>query len=103
MVKKQRIQTKSGISKKSAASKKGWITRRKNQKNQPSKKSASKPSRTLSLEKLKKLQKAEKTRNLSRLKAQKKGRSLVSDKPKLNSKKPMRPARKQSKKRASIK
>ena len=99
MVKKQ--ETKTYASKKSQASKKGWITRRKNQ--NASQKSTFKPTRTVSMEKLKKLQRAEKTRNLSRLKAQKKGKSLLSDKPKLNLKKPMRPARKQSKKRASIK
>ena len=95
--------TKSAESKrKSEASKKGWITRRKNQSKQSSKKSSVKPSRTPASDKLRKLQKTEKIRNISRLKAQKKGRSLTSDKPKLNSKKPMRPARRASKKRVSV-
>jgi len=88
--------------KKSEASKKGWITRRKNQSKQSSKNSSVKPSRTPASDKLRKLQKTEKIRNISRLKAQKKGRSLSSDKPKLNSKKPMRPARRASKKRVSV-
>ena len=88
--------------KKSDASKKGWITRRKNQNKQTAKKSTSRPSRVLASEKLRKLQKAEKIRNLSRLRAQKKGKSLTSDKPKLNSKKPSRPARRASKKRVSV-
>ena len=89
-------------SKQSDASKKGWITRRKNQKKKPSKKSPVGNSRTIESEKLKRLQKDEKIRNRSRLKAQKTGRSLASDKPKLHSKKPVRSARRQSKKRASI-
>lgn len=102
MVARKKILKKFPVSKKkSEASKKGWLTRRKNQK-KTSKKSSVIPSRTLASEKLKKLQKTEKVRNLSRLKAQKKGQSLSSDKPKLNSKKPMRPARRQSKKRVSV-
>jgi len=93
---------KSISTKKSDASKKGWITRRKNQKMNSSKKSPVQHSRTIESEKLKKIQKNEKIRNRSRLKAQKIGRSLTSDKPKLHSKKPVRPARRPSKKRASI-
>lgn len=93
---------KSISSKKSDASKTGWITRRKNQKKKSPKKSPVRNSRTIESEKLKKLQKDEKIRNRSRLKAQKTGRSLVSDKPKLHSKKPVRSARRPSKKRASI-
>ena len=89
-------------SKKSAASKKGWITRRKNVNTLSKKSTNTAHSRNLSSEKLKKLQKTEKIRNISRLKAQKKGRSLTSDKPKLNLKKPMRPARRASKKRVSV-
>ena len=66
------------------------------------KSSNSKTSRKISSEKLKKLQRKEKMRNTSRRNAQKKGQSLVSDKPKLHSKKPIRLARKASKKRASV-
>ena len=103
MVTTKKPKTKSAESKKkSDASKKGWITRRKNQSKQTTKKSSSKPSRVPASEKLRKLQKTEKIRNLSRLKAQKKGKSLASDKPKLNSKKPLRPARRASKKRVSV-
>ncbi len=102
MVTRKKPNIKSAESKKkSDASKKGWITRRKNQNKQTTKKS-SRPSRVPASEKLRKLQKTEKIRNLSRLKAQKKGKSLASDKPKLNSKKPLRPARRASKKRVSV-
>jgi hypothetical protein len=66
------------------------------------KKSSTKTSRKLTSEKLKKLQRAEKIRNASRRKAQKKGRSLATDKPKLKSRKPIRLARKASKKRVSV-
>ena len=59
-------------------------------------------SRSPSSEKLKKLQKQEKTRITSRRKAQKKGKSLTTDKPKLKPKKPVKLARKQSKKRVSV-
>ena len=85
--------------KKSKASKTGWVTRRLNA---LKKKSSTKTSRKLTSEKLKKLQRAEKIRNASRRKAQKKGRSLATDKPKLKSRKPIRLARKVSKKRVSI-
>ena len=83
----------------SKASKKGWITRRLNA---LKKKSSTKTSRKLTSEKLKKLQRAEKIRNTSRRNAQKKGRSLTTDKPKLKSRKPIRLARKASKKRVSV-
>jgi hypothetical protein len=85
--------------KKSKASKKGWVTRRLNT---LKKKSSTKTSRKLTSEKLKKLQRAEKIRNTSRRNAQKKGRSLATDKPKLKSRKPIRLARKASKKRVSV-
>ncbi|MDH3676958.1 MAG: hypothetical protein OEQ12_01500 [Nitrosopumilus sp.] len=89
--------------KRSEASRKGWISRRKNAE-QSSKKqtTTTKTSRKLTAEKLKKLQRQEKVRNTSRRKAQKQGRSLVTDKPKLKSQKPIRLARKASKKRASV-
>ncbi len=61
------------------------------------KKSRAKTTRGLTSEKLKKLQRQEKIRNISRRKAQKKGRSLTTDKPKLRSKKPIRLARRPSK------
>ena len=101
MNKKQKS-SKSVNTKKSDASKKGWITRRKNQGKQSPQNSPKRLSRSISLEKLKKLQKTERTRNLSRLKAQKKGQSLVSDKPKLNSKKPLKSTHRPSKRRSSI-
>ena len=85
--------------KRSKASKKGWITRRLNA---LKKKSSTKTSRKLTSEKLKKLQRAEKIRNTSRRNAQKKGRSLATDKPKLKSRKPVRLARKASKRRVSV-
>lgn len=85
--------------KRSKASKKGWVTRRLNA---LKKKSSTKTSRKLTSEKLKKLQRAEKIRNTSRRNAQKKGRSLATDKPKLKSRKPIRLARKASKKRVSV-
>ena len=85
--------------KRSKASKKGWATRRRNE---LKKKSSTKTSRKLTSEKLKKLQRAEKIRNTSRRNAQKKGRSLATDKPKLKSRKPIRLARKASKKRVSV-
>ena len=80
--------------KRSKASKKGWVSRRLNALKTKTRKPTS--------EKLKKLQREEKIRNTSRRKAQKKGRSLVTDKPKLKSRKPVRLARKASKKRASV-
>jgi len=85
--------------KRSKASAKGWITRRLNA---LKKKSSTKTSRKPTSEKLKKLQRAEKIRNTSRRNAQKKGRSLATDKPKLKSRKPIRLARKASKKRVSV-
>lgn len=94
--------SKSESQKRSEASKKGWITRRKNIAKSPAKKTSSRISRTVPSEKLKKLQRAEKLRNTSRRKAQKKGRSLTTDKPKLKSHKPMRFARKPSKRRVSV-
>lgn len=51
---------------------------------------------------LEKLQKEEKTRNSARRKAQKKGKSIATDKPKLNTMKTSKPARKVTKKRASV-
>ncbi len=86
--------------KKSKASKKGWVTRRLNALKKKS--TSSKISRKLTSEKLKKLQRAEKIRNASRRNAQRKGKSLATDKPKLKSRKPIRLARKASKKRSSI-
>ena len=53
-------------------------------------------------EELVKLQKEEKTRNSARRKAQKTGRSISTDKSKPRTRKPTRPARKVTKKRASI-
>ena len=88
--------------KRSEASKKGWITRRKNLQKQGTKKpSKVLKSRTMSSEKLKKLQRQEKIRIDSRRKSQKKGRSLVSDKPKFKSK-PVRSMRRPSKRRVSV-
>ncbi len=81
--------------KRSEASKTGWITRRLNQ-------AKTKTSRKIPSEKLKKLQRQEKIRNTSRRKAQKVGRSLTTDKPKLNRTKPTRPMRRPSKRRVSV-
>jgi len=53
-------------------------------------------------EKLEKLQKDEKTRNDARRKAQKKGASISTDKPKLKNSKLTKPPRKSSKKRVSV-
>lgn len=53
-------------------------------------------------EKLEKLKKEEKTRNTSRRKAQKKGKSISTDKSKYTVKKSVRPTRKVSKKRVSV-
>ena len=80
--------------KRSEASKKGWVTRRLHE--------GKTRTRKIPSEKLKKLQRAEKLRNASRRKAQKIGRSIATDKPKLNIKKPTRPARRPSKKRVSV-
>ena len=96
---KKSISKSTESQKRSKASKKGWLTRRQSD---SKKKSSTKTSRGLTSEKLKKLQRTEKIRNTTRRKAQKKGRSLVTDKPKLKSKKPVRLARRQSKKRVSV-
>jgi hypothetical protein len=53
-------------------------------------------------EELKKLQKNEKIRNDARRKGQKKGVSISTDKPKLKTEKINRPARKNTKKRVSV-
>lgn len=53
-------------------------------------------------EKLEKLQKDEKTRNDARRKAQKKGVSISTDKPKLKNSKLAKPPRKSPKKRVSV-
>lgn len=53
-------------------------------------------------EELKKLQKNEKIRNDARRKGQKKGVSISTDKPKLKKAKVNRPARKNTKKRVSV-
>jgi hypothetical protein len=53
-------------------------------------------------EELKKLQKNEKIRNDARRKGQKKGVSISTDKPKLKTEKTNRPARKNTKKRVSV-
>ena len=88
--------------KRSEASKKGWITRRKNLPKQAKKKSSNlAKSRTMSSEKLEKLQRQEKIRIISRRKSQKKGKSLATDKSKYKSK-PVRPTRRPSKRRASV-
>ncbi|NIM25529.1 MAG: hypothetical protein GTN97_06835 [Nitrosopumilaceae archaeon] len=71
------------------------MTRRLNQ-------AKTKTSRKIPSEKLKKLQRQEKIRNTSRRKAQKVGRSLTTDKPKLNRTKPTRPMRRPSKRRVSV-
>lgn len=90
------MKTKTSKSKKrSEASKKGWVTRRLNQ-------AKTKTSRKIPSEKLKKLQRQEKIRNASRRKAQKVGRSITTDKPKLKRTKPTRPLRRPSKRRVSV-
>jgi hypothetical protein len=101
MVLRKKSTTTSNESKKRHnASKKGWITRRLNAlKKKPSN---AKTSRKITSEKLRKLQGEEKIRNISRRISQKKGRSLVTDKPKLKSRKPVKLARKASKKRVSV-
>jgi len=91
----KKITKKSESQKRSEASKKGWVTRRLNAK-------TSGKVRKITSEKLKKLQKEEKTRNTARRKAQMKGRSIATDKPKLSSKKPTRLARRTAKKRVAV-
>lgn len=101
MVSRKKIVSKSDESKKRHdASKKGWVTRRLNALKK--KTSTTKTSRKITSEKLKKLQREEKIRNTTRRTAQKKGRSIVTDKPKLKSSRINRPARKASKKRVSV-
>ena len=103
MVTRKKDTSKTGQSKKrSEASTKGWITRRLNEKKSKKKTTRTLNARNLTSEKLEKLQKTERERNASRRKAQKKGKSLSSDKPKLKSSKPVRLARKASKKRVSV-
>ena len=58
--------------------------------------------RKANAEELKKLQKNEKIRNDARRKGQKKGVSISTDKPKLKTEKTNRPARKNTKKRVSV-
>ena len=101
MVSRKKAVTKSSESKKRHdASTKGWVTRRLNAiKKKPTN---SKTSRKITSEKLRKLQREEKIRNTSRRTAQKKGKSLATDKPKLKSRKPIRLARKASKRRVSV-
>jgi len=100
MVARKKSTSKSSeYQKRSKASKKGWLTRRQNT---SKKKPSTKKSRGLTSEKLKKLQRQEKIRNISRRKAQMRGKSLTTDKPKLKSKKPIRLARRPSKKRVSV-
>ena len=94
--------SRSESQKRSEASRKGWITRRKNAAKSTRKKTSTKTSRRIPSEKLKRLQRTEKVRIISRRKAQKKGRSLTTDKSKLKSRKPVRLARRPSKKRSSI-
>ena len=97
---KKKVGKSTESQKNSKASKKGWVTRRLNALKKKS--TSSITSRKLSSEKLKKLQRVEKIRNTSRRNAQRKGKSLATDKPKLKSRKPIRLARKVSKKRVSI-
>jgi hypothetical protein len=97
---KKKVTTSTESQKRSKASKKGWVTRRLSALKKKS--TNTKTSRKITSEKLKKLQRDEKIRNTSRRNAQKKGRSLATDKPKLKSRKPIRLARKASKKRASV-
>jgi len=63
---------------------------------------AASKTRKTTTEELKKLQKNEKIRNDARRKGQKKGVSLSTDKPKLKMEKTNRPARKNTKKRVSV-
>lgn len=100
MISRTKKTSSSESQKRSRASKKGWATRR--VKLVKSTSSKTKMTRTVPSEQLKKLQREEKIRNISRRNAQKKGRSLATDKPKLKPKKPIRLARKASKKRASV-
>ncbi len=58
--------------------------------------------RKIDSKELVRLQKEEKTRNSARRKAQKTGKSIATDKSKPRTKKPTRPARKVTKKRASV-
>lgn len=58
--------------------------------------------RKIDSKELVRLQKEEKTRNFTRRKAQKTGKSIATDKSKPRTKKPTRPARKVTKKRASV-
>lgn len=62
----------------------------------------SKKGRKIDSEELVKLQKGEKTRNSARRKAQRTGKSIATDKSKSRTRKPTRPARKVTKKRASV-
>lgn len=103
MTRSQKKTSKTAESKKrSEASKKGWVTRRKNIRNKGQKNTSKvAKSRTMSSEKLEKLQRQEKIRIISRRKSQKKGRSLATDKPKYKSK-PVRPTRRPSKRRVSV-
>lgn len=59
-------------------------------------------SRKINSEELKKLQKEEKTRNSVRRKAQKIGKSIATEKSNPKTVRPTRPARKVTKKRASV-
>lgn len=63
---------------------------------------ASIKTRKINSEKLEKLRKEEEIRNATRRKAQKKGKSLATDKSKLKTKKPSKSARKVTKKRTSV-
>jgi hypothetical protein len=63
---------------------------------------ATSKTRKTNTEELKKLQKNEKIRNDARRKGQKKGVSISTDKPKLKTEKINRPARKNTKKRVSV-
>ncbi|MFB5605273.1 MAG: hypothetical protein ACE5R5_02680 [Nitrosarchaeum sp.] len=63
---------------------------------------ATSKTRKITSDELKKLQKNEKIRNTARRKAQKVGKSIATDKSKPKTTKPTRPARKVTKKRASI-
>lgn len=59
-------------------------------------------SRKLNPVELERLKKEEETRNSARRKAQKTGKSIATEKSKPNTTKPTRPARKVTKKRASV-
>lgn len=103
MMTRKKSTSKTGQSKKrSESSAKGWVTRRLNEKKSKKKTTRTLKTRNLTSEKLEKHQKTERERNASRRKAQKKGKSLASDKPKLKSRRPVRLARKASKKRVSV-